>query len=282
MNEKKINKNLLLIFKALCALVGATVGIIAVWQVFESNPTLVNGIGLKVVFYFVCGIVPAALLLLSAKPLLLLILSLCDKIKLHFKGVKAEAVAGVLFGIVIGMFFGFVAEIVMKLFLDIFALRIIISVVIAIVSAYFFALLCLNFVNKADKSSGGEDKPQTEETEYTGAGGYVLAGSALKSERIINVCENWLVGEIFVLKTTVDRFAETAAANSVSAEAARRYETLNSGGKITAAEFDCATENEDDRLISFALEKNLKILVENRAAVKETPFKVHILALDEL
>ena len=280
--EEKLNKNLLLIFRIVCALAGAAVGVVAIWQVFQAKPNLVQSAGLKAVFYIACGALPAVVLLLSARPLLGLVLSVCERVKRRFRGVKAVEVAGVFLGLIIGVFFGFVSEVVMELFLRIVALRILIAVVIAVVTAYFSAVLCLKFIGKAEDADRKADDADSERKEYTGAGGYVLTGSALKSDRIVNVCENWLNCDVFVLSSTVNFFAETEETNSVSAEAVKRFNSLKESGKVKVVEFDFDAENEDDRIISFAWRENLKILVLNGNSVKETRLPVHLLALDEL
>lgn len=213
MDEIKINKNLLLIFRLLMALVGAAVGIIAIWQVFAVNPNLVRSAGLKAVFYFACGTLPAVVMLLTAGPLLHLLLSTREKIK----GVGCT--------------------------------------------------------NKTEDSE--EAKSDADEREYTGESGYVLSASAFESDRVVNMCENWLVGEVFVLRSTADAIGKTA-------DAARRSDALIKSGKIKIADFGAATENGDDGVISFAFEKNLKIIVGNRDAIEETSYPVHLLALDEL
>lgn len=220
MDEIKINKNLLLIFRLLMALVGAAVGVTAIWHVFAFNPDLVRSAGLRAVFYFACGALPAAVMLLTAAPLLHLVLSLCEKIK------------GV------------------------------------------------NFTNKAEDKE--EAKSDADEREYTGENGYVLSAGAFGSDRVVNMCENWLVGEIFVLKSTADAFGKTMDKDPVSADAARRLDALIKSGKVKIADFGGETENDDDGVISFAFEKNLKIIVGNRNAIKETSYPVHLLALDEL
>ncbi len=284
MDEIKINKNLLLIFRLLMTLIGAAVGIVAIWQVFSVRPELVRSVGLKAVFYIACGTLPAAFMFLTARPLLGVVLAGCEKVKLGFKGVKAVEVAGVFVGLIIGVFFGFVSDAVMRLFLPIIALRIIIAVVLAVVTAYVAAMLCIRFINKAEASDGESESESAESfsKEYTGGSGYVLSGGALKNDRIINVCAKWLTGDIFVLESTAEGFSKTADINPVAADAARRLDELLGSGKVKISDFGNDFENDDDAVISFAFEKNLKILVENGNSIKETSLPVHLLVLDEL
>ena len=267
MNERKFNKKLLLIFSAVLAAVGAAVGVVSVWQVFGRHPELVNGIGLKVVFYLACGVVPAALMWLTAKPLLSLIYAMCDRIKSKFSGVKGAEVASVMLGVIIGAFFGFVAELITELFLYIFALRVVIAAVLSVAVAYFVTLLCLKLIGKNEEHGEREDAAES----MSGENGYLLSLSALKNEKTVLLCENWLMGEVFVSERTAEKFGEAAPESEKI-----RIEKLIGDGRIKTVS---GADRSDAEL---AGEMNLKVIVESRESADFSAASTPLLALDEL
>lgn len=279
MDEKKVNRNLLLIFRIVCASVGAAIGVLAIWQVFAANPNLVNNTGLRVVFYIACGAVPSALLLLTAKPLLLAVLVFSDRMKSALKDVKASYVACLVIGLAIGLMVGIGCEYLMRLFLNIAAIRIMLDVIISALVTYFAIMLFLHFVEKAEIAQTDSAQQEEEQLNYTGESGYLLSGSSFSSDRIVTLCEKWLSGDIFVLSATVNGFIENESLSQEATDALSRFKALEEKGKIKVVS---AKSDDEGELASFAVSKNLKILVENANSLKEISPTALFLSLDEL
>ncbi len=194
MDKNKYNKKVLIILRILLFIGGFSVGFAAIWQVMHSDAFLIKG-WLKYVFYAVSGLVPALVLLLSAKPVYLLLKGLASKVLSRFHGLKGEDAAGIILAAVLSILAGYLCDFVLSLFIDILALRIVIDFFAALAAFYGVAVLFF----KVLKKYGAEHKEDDDSLKPRQFFGYIFTSGALSNPKSESLISQWLNGDIYAL-----------------------------------------------------------------------------------
>lgn len=264
--NRQLNKNLVLITRCVLFVLGAVVGATAMMQFLHGSDRVNES--LKIVFYIASGLVAALVLMFSAKPILYLVFAIGDGLKKIFGRTKPMDIAGILMGICIGLMLSYLAEVLLSMVLTIASARIIICIIIALTGSYIAALLCVKWL--------GSDGTEEEVPDFYG---FLLTESALKNDKIVMLCKNWLSGGVWVLNKTLNALIDNLS-DPQCAKALKHYRELDEGKLIKTSNYS-ADKSGIDLLTEFASNKRLKLIVESRADYKAEE-TLPVLALDEL
>lgn len=244
--KKQVDNRILFVVRILLFMLGATVGWLAMRQVFLTYPTLVRD-GLKVAFDTVAALTLGAVLALSARPIMQFAVYVGRGIVRFANRHKPIELVGVLLGLAVGLMIAFFAAVVMQLFVPIVAVRVAVTVVVALIASFFSAVAFVRLLLSPAETEPAESR----------AAGYILHSSAFASGAVVTLVEEWLNGPVYVSGKTV---TELIAGVETDSDPLVRYRHLESAESVRRADSaNKLTENED--VARLARIKRLKVIV---------------------
>ncbi len=238
----------MLTVRIIVTVVGFSLGSLIMWSVSDHYDLIPSG-AIKYLFYVVAGIVLGSALLLSTPAMVSFFRSLGEMLTRAASSVSAMTTAlCYTLTAVVAVLASFGIEYLLSLFFDIIWLRIFIVVILAVVILIGGISICAAVTAKVKRNVNKSYaiKPADK--------GYLLSGEALNFNRILEVCNSWLVGKIFVLKTTVDGFYDLG-----NIDALRNYKQLSESGRIKTVN-PKAYAIEDSYERAYAVKARLKLI----------------------
>lgn len=264
--KKQFDIRILTVARILLFLLGASVGWLCMWQLFLAYPNLVRD-GLKIVFDAMVALFTGALLALSARPIVAFIAYLVERTVRFSAQHKPIELVGLLLGVAVGLMIAVFAEVVMRLFLPIKAVRILLTVLIAVVACVVAAVAFVRMLlNPPDTAATA--------TRHTG---YIVHSSAFGSAKLETLLD-WLNGEVYVSRKTVNALIEVVEGDS---EPLIRFRRLETGETFRHVESSNKL-SEDEEVARLALMKRLKVIAKGLGEGEPLGVGVKVLDIDSL
>lgn len=273
MGDKKYNKKIMAAIRVILFTAGFLLGAALIALFFEYKPELVTG-ALKIVFIVSCGLILGITLLLSARPIVSLVVAVGGALKKLFTGKSPSQIAGFFLGISLGAMVTFVAYVVMRVVIPIPSLVIALTIIAALLFCFTGATVCSRWL------CGGADEAEEEsEPNEVADGGYIMTAGAFCAEKAEEIVGNWLQGKVYVLTHSVELFAERGDEKAV--EALRVYRNLVKSGRLKTVGYDKG-ETEEEKITRFARLKSLAVITASDSESAAYSENVKALSLSSL
>ncbi|MCI9031337.1 MAG: hypothetical protein HFK09_02305 [Clostridia bacterium] len=223
-----------------------------------------------------CGVLLGLFLMLSARPIVWLVLAAGEKLKYTIRTRRPEEIAGYALGICLGVLLSLVAYILLTLFVPIVALNIALTIVIAVLLSFVGAIVCSRLMLYGASRETDTEKDKDDDT---AADGYIVTSGALANEKAGEIIGRWLTGKLVVLELTGRLLAESD--NERCEDALKLFGTLVAGGKLKCVGYEKSGEEAKD-VISYASSRRLAVITGAKEEAEIYEGKAKVLCLENL
>lgn len=265
--KKTYDARILAIARVILFMLGASVGWLAMWQLFLAYPSLVPD-GWKIAFDAMAAVFSGGLLALSARPILNMLSYVGAALLRFVSRHRPIELVGVLLGVAVGLMIAFFVSALLQVFLPVKAARVVITVVVALFSVFVASLAFVRLLLS----------PPEKEEEAVHTVGYILHSSVFRSALVTPLVEDWLNGPVFVSGKTVSALIASVEEDSDPLVRYRKLEANESVRRIDAAN----RLSETEEIARLARLKRLKIIVGSEDGPIDFGTGVKVLDIDTL
>lgn len=275
MKYKKYNSKIMAAVRAVLFIGGFTLGAsLAVIILRGDFVSLSDWVRLAIVIS--SGALLGLFLLLSARPIVWLVLATGEKLKETIRTRRPEEIAGYALGIALGVLFSLAAYVLLTLFVPIVALNIALTIVIAFLLSFVGAIVCSRLMLYG---SSVETEAEKNTEEETATGGYIVTSRALKHEKASEIIGRWLTGKLVVLELTGRLLAESD--EEESSDALKLFGTLVAGGKLKCVGYEKSGDETRD-VAAYASSHRLAVITGTKEEAEIYEGKAKVLCLESL
>ena len=265
--KKSYDARILALARVLLFMLGASVGWLAMWQLFLAYPKLVPD-GWKIAFDTMAAVFLGGLLALSARPILNVLTYVGAALLRFVSRHRPIELVGVLLGVAVGLMIAFFVSALLRTFLPVKAARVIITVVVALFSVFVASVAFVRLLLAPPEKA--------EEPAHTA--GYILHSSAFRSALVTQLVEDWLNGPVYVSGKTVSALIASVEEDSDPLVRYRKLEANDSVRRTDAAN----RLSETEEVARLARLKRLKIIVASENGPTDFGAGVKVLDIDTL
>lgn len=272
MGDRKFDKRIMWAARIVLLAGGFMLGASAAGVFFNYNPDVVRA-PLRIVIMISCGLVLGVALMLTARPIVSLILSAAIKLKKVFAAKKPIEVVGYVLGIALGLMITFVVYVLLSVLIPIPPLNIVLTLAAAFIFCITGAVVCAKWLTH-------EEAEESVSPPDDGYSGYLMTSAAFYSDRAETLVKEWLQGKVFVLSPSIELIVSRVEDESAVA-ALKVYKALKESGRLKTVQLD-KEGGESELIIRFARSKRLAVLAADESDALQYKDAVKTLCLSAL
>ena len=275
MGHKKHNKKIMAAVRAVLFIGGFMLGTaLAVLFLRGDFVSLSDWVRLAIVIS--CGALLGLFLLLSARPIVWLVLATGEKLKDTVRTHRPEEIAGYALGIALGVLLALAAYVLLTLFVPIVALNIALTIVIAVLLSFVGAIVCSRLMLYGASREAEAEKDTDEDASI---GGYIVTSGAFASEKAEEIVGRWLSGKLVVLELTGRLISESGGTEKE--RSLKLFGTLIASGKPKSVGYEKSGDEAKD-VASYAASHRFAVITGTNEEAKLYEGRAKVLCLENL